>query len=133
MIIEKLLKKTNTELWHLTLGGDRGVAKPSMTSDGYVYALTNTQKKRIAEERQRKMRWQRKSANRKKGSRNCQIAYREVAGYQRYEAKVRQYFAHQTSHRLVHHTNAELIVFEDLKIKNMTKRPKAKKDSSGKL
>jgi putative transposase len=132
-IIEKLLKKTNTELWNVTLGGDRGVAKPLMTSDGEVYALTDIQKKRIAEERKRKVHWQRKAAKRKKGSRNRQKAYQKVARYQRYEANVRQDFAHQTSHRLVHYTNAELIVFEDLKIKNMTKRSKAKKDANGKF
>ena len=41
-------------------------------------------------------------------------------------------FAHQTSHQLVAHTNAKLIVFENLKVKTMTKRPKPKQDANGK-
>ena len=132
-IIQQLQKKSNVELWHVTLGNDRGVAKPLMTSDGDIYSLSDVQKKRIAKERKRKVRWQRRAAKRKKGSKNQKKAYRKVARYQRYEANVRYDFAHQTSHRLVNHTNAELIVFEDLKIKNMTKRPKAKKDANGKF
>ncbi len=39
-------------------------------------------------------------------------------------------YAHQTRHALVIHAECELYVFEDLRIQNMTKRPKAKKDAS---
>lgn len=132
-IIGRLQALSDEELRDVTLGGDRGVAKPLMTSDGKVYSLTDIQMKRIEKERKRKVRWQRWAARRKKGSKNRQKAYRKVARYQEYETNVRYDFAHQTSHRLVHHTHAELIVFEDLKIRNMTKRPKAKKDANGKF
>ncbi|HXW53647.1 MAG TPA: transposase [Myxococcota bacterium] len=41
-------------------------------------------------------------------------------------------FAHQTSHRLIK-SNHKVLVFEDLSTKNMTRRPKAKKDAQGKF
>ena len=43
----------------------------------------------------------------------------------------RQEYAHQTSHALVIDAAYDLYAFEGLQIKNMTKRPKAKKDAPG--
>ncbi|MHB1684968.1 MAG: RNA-guided endonuclease InsQ/TnpB family protein, partial [Bacilli bacterium] len=40
-------------------------------------------------------------------------------------------YAHQTSHSLVSDERCTLYAFEDLKIQNMTRRPKAKKDEKG--
>jgi len=131
-LIASLQKMSDEELMDRTIGADRGVAKPLMTSDGHVYDLSDEQKARIQKERNRKARWQRRASKRQKHSKNQRKAYRKTARYQQYEANVRNDFAHQTSHRLVSHTNAKLIVFEDLKIKNMTKRPKPKQDANGK-
>ena len=115
-----------------TCGADRGVAKPLATSDGQVYDLSPVQKKRIEREREQKKTWQRRAARRKKGSKNQKKAYRKAARYQQYEANVRQEYAHQTSHALVADDRYTLYAFEDLKIQNMTRRPKAKKDEKGK-
>lgn len=131
-VIASLQKMSDEELMDHTIGADRGVAKPLMTSDGQVFDLSDTQKEHIHNERKRKIRWQRRASKRQKHSKNQSKAYRKTARYQQYEANVRQDFAHQTSHRLVYHTNAKLIVFEDLKIKNMTKCPKPKQDANGK-
>jgi len=119
------------QLAERTLGGDRGVAKPLMTSNGQVFDLQPVQKARIPKARRQCKKWQRKAARRKKGSQNQKKAYRKVAHYQQYEKNVRQDYAHQTSHALVANAACDLYVFEDLRIKNMTKRPKAKTDASG--
>ena len=132
-VIASLQQMSDEELLGMTIGADRGVAKPLMTSDGQVFDLSDKQKEHIHNERKRKVRWQRRASKRQKGSKNQGKAYRKTVRYQQYEANVRQDFAHQTSHHLVSHTNAKLIVFEDLKIKNMTKRPKPKQDANGKF
>jgi putative transposase len=131
-VIATLQRMSDEELIDLTIGADRGVAKPLVTSNGHLYDLSDAQKARIQKERKRKARWQRRASKRKKHSKNQRKAYRKTARYQQYEANVRNDFAHQTSHQLVAHTNAKLIVFEDLKVKNMTKRPKPKQDANGK-
>ena len=76
---------------------------------------------------------QRKASRRKKGSQNQKKAYRKMARYQQYEVHVRQEYAHQTSHALVVQAKSDLYVFEALRIQNMTKRPKAKTDASGRF
>ena len=114
-----------------TCGADRGVAKPLMTSNGHVYDLSPVQKERIEESREQKKKWQRRAARRKKGSKNQKKAYRKAARYQQYEANVRREYAHQTSRALVTDERYSLYVFEDLKIQNMTRRPKAKQDEKG--
>ncbi len=104
-----------------------------MTSDGKIFDLKPVQKSRIAKRRRQRKRWQRRAARRKQGSRNRHKAYQKAARCQRYEKHVRQDYAHQTSHRLTVKTFYDLYVFEDLKIANMTRRPKAKRDAAGRF
>jgi putative transposase len=52
-----------------------------------------------------------------------------VAAHHRKIANRRHDFAHQVSRRLVN--DHDLIVYEDLKIKNMTRRPKPRPDQQG--
>ena len=132
-IAEDLRHLSADQLAERTLGGDRGVAKPLTTSDGQVFDLRPVQKKRINKARRQRQQWQRRAAQRKKSSKNQKKAYRKVARYQQYEVNVRHEYAHQTSHALVVHAEYDLYVFEDLRIKNMTKRPKAKTDAPGRF
>jgi len=132
-IAEDLRYLSAEQLAERTLGGDRGVAKPLMTSDGQVFDLKPIQKTRIHKRRRRQKQWQRKVARRKKGSKNQKKAYRKVARYQQYEKNVRHDYAHQASHDLVTDAAIDLYAFEDLPIQNMTKRPKAKQDASGRF
>jgi len=130
-IAEDLRHLSPAPLTEQTLGGDRGIAKPLTTSDGAVYDLAPVQKKRIHKHRGRKKPWQRKAARRKKGSQNPKKTYRRMARQGDYAPRVRQDYAHQTSHRLVARPDVALYVFEDLRIKNLTKRPKAQQDAQG--
>ena len=130
-IAQELRQIPSDDLAVRTCGADRGVAKPLVTSDGQVYDLQPVQKERIEKEREQKKKWQRRAARRKKGSKNQRKAHRRSARYQQYEANVRKEYAHQTSHVLVSDDRYTLYAFEDLKIQNMTRRPKAKKDELG--
>ncbi|WP_051005338.1 hypothetical protein [Sulfobacillus thermosulfidooxidans] len=126
-IAEDLRHLSADQLAERTLGGDRGIAKPLMTSDGHVFDLLPVQQTRIQKARRQHRRWQRRAARRKKGSQNQKKAYRKVAHYPQYEKNVRHEYAHQTSHALVVHAAYDLYVFENLPIQQMTKRPKAKR------
>ena len=102
-----------------------------MTSDGRVFDLAAVQRERIEKARRRRKRWQRRAARRGKGSRNQKKAYRKAGRYARYEANVRQDYAHKTSHALVADDRHDLYAFEDLRIGNMIRKPKAKRDGNG--
>ena len=131
-IAQELRQIPSDDLAARTCGADRGVAKPLVTSDGQVYDLQPVQKERIEKEREQKKKWQRRAARGKKGSKNQKKAYRKAARYQQYEANVRKEYAHQTSYDLVSDDRYTLYAFEDLKIQNMTRHPKAKQDEEGK-
>jgi len=55
---------------------------------------------------------------------------KKVAKLKAYAANVRRDFAHKASHALVK-SDAHVFVFEELKLQNMTKAPKAKVDTKG--
>ncbi len=130
-IAEDLRHLSVDQLAERALGGDRGVAKPLVTSDGQVFNLQPALKSRIGKSRRQRKKWQRRASRRKKGSRNRHKANRKASRYQQYEKNVRHDYAHQTSHHLVSNDHYDLYVFEDLKIRNMTKCPKAKRDANG--
>ncbi len=132
-IAEDLRHVSSEQLAERTLGGDRGIAKPLMTSDGQIFDVQPIHKTRIQQKRQRRKKWQKVAAKRRKGSKNQQKAYRKAARYQQYEKHVRREYAPQTSHQLVAQASRDLYVFEDLKIPNMTKRPKAQRDAQGRF
>ena len=58
--------------------------------------------------------------------------FARLARYHRKSANIRKYFAHKTSRGLIE-SQAKVIIFEDLKTANMTKKPKAKKDEAGRF
>ena len=132
-IAEDLRHLSADQLAERTLGGDRGIAKPLMTSDGQTFDLQPVHKERIHKARRQRKKWQRRATRRQKGSQNQKKAYRQAARYQHYETNVHHEYAHQTSHALVVNEACDLYVFEDLRIKNMTKRSKTKKDASGRF
>ena len=132
-IAEDLRHLSVDQLAERTRGGDRGVAKPLATSDGQVYDLQPVHKSRLKKSQRQRKKWQRRAARRKKGSKNRRKAQQKAARYQRYEKNVRQEYAHQTSHQLVVNDSMDRYIFEDLKTRNMTKRPKAQRDAQGRF
>jgi putative transposase len=107
------------------IGIDLGVDQLVATSDGQL--IENA---RFAKRGQAALaRAQRDLASKTRGSRRRQKARERVGNHHRKIANQRRDFAHQVSRRLVN--DYDLIVYEDLKIKNMTRRPKPRRDGEG--
>ena len=117
----------------LTLGLDRNVAQNCVaTSAGEQFhfdavTVTRMRRKEIGAKR-----YQRRMARSQKGSANRRRLARRIARRHDYATRVRNDFAHQVTYRLAH-SEARFFVLEDLKVGNLSRRPKAVKDErSGK-
>jgi putative transposase len=119
------------DLRESTVGIDRGVAIPVMSSTGRVFDFTDAQKARMEKKAAAIVRWQRKLARRKKGGANRRKAARRIEALHQYAKNVRRDFAHQASHALVCDPSKLLIVFEDLDVQRMTRRAKPEQDEHG--
>jgi putative transposase len=108
------------------LGGDRGIAKSLMTSNGQSFGLWPVQKKRIQQAHR-----QPRASRRKKGSQNEKKAYYKAARYHQCEKHVGHEYAHQTRHALVVNEAYDRYVFEDLPIQQMTRCPQAQRNAHG--
>ena len=107
------------------VGVDLGVGAVLATSDGRL-----VENARFARRRQRALsQAQRELATKKKGSHRREKARERVPAQHRKVRNQRRDFAHQVSRRLV--GDYDLIVFEDLKIQHMTRRPKPRRDGKG--
>lgn len=120
---------------HLTdrvIGIDRGVAIPAQAGDHSYNFTAGQQKNKLKAERYIK-RLQRRLAKQKQTAshRRAKTKHRISTHYAR-SAEIRRDFCHQTSRKLVN-SSYSVFVFEDLKISNMTKKPKAKQDQQGRF
>jgi putative transposase len=107
------------------VGIDLGVGAVLATSDGRL-----VENARFARRRQGALATaQRELATKTRGSHRRDKARDRVAAQHRKVRNQRRDFAHQVSRQLVRHY--DLIVFEDLKIQNMTRRPKPRPDGEG--
>ena len=123
---------TETQLDRIALGMDRGVAIPVATSvKGRSYDITGEQKHRLRVQEIQRNRYQRQMARREKGSNRQKRTAQKAASCHAYAANVRHDFAHKASRKIVD-SEAEVFVFEDLKVKNMTRAPKPRKSGNGK-
>ncbi len=120
--------KSPDELEHCVVGVDRGVAV-ACRSNLKAFSFDTSAK----EKQERRARYikkqQRRLARQKKGSKRREKTKGKIARAQMRSANVRDNFCQQTSHALTHpDLGAQLIVMENLKTAQMTKRPKAKKN-----
>lgn len=132
-IVDHLVQLSETELNGMALGLDRGVNNPLADSAGITYGFSHIQLKRLAKAERYKKRLQRKQARRTKSSNGYIKAKQRISNYQQYIANIRKDVAHIISYSLASNLQLELFVFEDLKVKNMTKRAKPKMDERGKF
>lgn len=98
---------------------DRGVARPVQTHDA-TYTVDNTALRKQRGREKYLKRCQRKLARQKKGSNRRKQTLARVAKIHQKTASVRDDFLHKTSRAVV--DSAKVIVLEDLKLANMTKR-----------
>lgn len=118
----------DSELEAMITPVDRGVAKPLHTHNA-VYTLTAHEKGRLAQREIKLKRYQRRLARQQKGSHRRKRTIQTISRLHAKTANVRTNFWHQTTRALV--DNSQVIVIEDLKLKNMTRRPRAKQDAKG--
>jgi putative transposase len=126
--LEHLHRFCEAELEDLITPVDRGVAKPLHTHNA-IYALTQGEKQKLAQRECRLRRYQRKMARQVKGSNQRRKTIQKMASIHEKTANVRENFWHQTTRALV--DNSQVVVIENLKLRNMTRRPKARQDEYG--
>ena len=119
------------ELQRKTLGFDRGVTIPVMASDGRGIDFFPVQRLRMEKKERARKRWQRKLSRQQKGSQNRKKTKQRLARSFEYAKEVRKDVIHKATHVLVSEPDRSLFVVEDLKVKNMTKKPDPKQDDSG--
>jgi putative transposase len=130
-IIDELKKQGEAALLFLTTGLDRGVVIPMQASSGQSFDFTQEQKAGISSKQKRIKRQQRRLSRQHKGSKRREQTKLKISKAHNDIVNIRKDFAHKTSRTLVS-TDAEIFIAEDLKVQNMTRRPKAKQDDEGK-
>lgn len=127
--LEYLKHLDKEELEKITVGIDRGVKRPVQAGDD-VYDFSPEQKrKKLAKERYIK-RCQKRLSRQKKTSKRRGRQKRKLARASEKIANIRNDFCHKTSRSIVDKESTKVIIFEDLKTKQMTKKPNAKKNES---
>ena len=119
-----------SDLDRITVGLDRGVAIPVAASTGRAFDIDPVCRERIGKNEAQIAFLQKRMARQTARSRSYRINKKKIARLKAYGAHVRRDFAHKASHALVK-SDAHVFVFEDLKLQNMTKAPKAKVDTKG--
>jgi putative transposase len=114
-----------------TVGIDRGVVRPVQAGDDVFDFTPEQKKKKIGKESYLK-RYQRRLAKQQNGSSRRAQTKKKIARCHKKLANIRKDFCHETSRSIVNHTQNKIIVLEDLRTKNMTAKPKAKQDETGK-
>jgi len=126
--LEHIRRFAPSELQEMITPVDRGVAKPLHTHNA-VYAMTKSEIRKAAERECKLRRFQRKMARQAKGSNQRRKTIQTIARIHEQNANVRENFWHQTTRALV--DNSRVVVIENLQLKNMTRRAKAKQDEHG--
>jgi putative transposase len=128
--LKYLSKASKEELEESVVGIDRGV-KIAIQAGDQVYNPPKIHTIRRASLTKDIKRLQKRLSRQKKGSNRRQKTKQRIKKKHESIANMRKDFAHKTSHELVT-SKAQVLVFEDLKIKQMTKKAKPKKDENGK-
>ena len=130
-LIEYFSGLTPEELDRITVGGDRGITIPMATSNGVNYDFTETEKERLSDAGKRRKKFQKKLSRQIKGSKRRNCTKNKIGKTYTAQRNIRIDRAHKSSHDITE-SEAQVFVFEELAVKNMTKRAKPKKDEHGK-
>ena len=129
--LEYLKGASKEWLEEYVIGVDRGVAIPAHTGVK-AYDFTENQKKSMDKRKRYVEKLQRRLSRQTKGSNRREKTKNRIARQHKKVANIRQDFCHKTSRKMVD-SKAKVIIFENLKTSKMTRKPKAKKDRSGKF
>jgi putative transposase len=117
------------ELESMTIGIDRGIVRPVQAGKKY-FDFTLEQKNKKKKKEKYIKRCQRSLARKEKGSNRRNKIKQKIGKAYKKIANIRKDFCHKTSRLIVN--NNQVIILEDLKTSKMSKKPKAKKDKTGK-
>ena len=112
------------------MGVDRGVVVLVQAGER-SYTLTSRDKAKQKRLDKKKKKLQKKLTRSQKGSHRRYRVKERLAKVSRKKTNIRDNFCHQVSRKIVDTPEAKVIVLEDLKMKNMTKRAAPKVDESG--
>ncbi|MBF0206133.1 MAG: transposase [Oligoflexia bacterium] len=121
---------SSAELDEITIGIDRGIKRPVQAGDSYFDLSDNEKRKRSGREKYFK-RPQRRLSKQKKGSRRRELCKTKLGKTHQRISNIRNNFCHQTSKRLVQ-GQSKILVFEDLKTKNMNRSARGTVENPGK-
>jgi len=113
------------------VGIDRGVAIP-VQCGAISFDFTQEQKRNKLKLAVRLKRYQRKMARQQSSSNRRYISKKKISDCHQNISNIRNDFCHKTSHAIVSNADNKVIILEDLKTKNMTRKPKAKLGANGK-
>ena len=140
---EQLLKELShlneDELSELITGVDRGIVRPIQTNRGLTLAYSIDEKAKLKELGHKKAHHQRILARKKRNNKNktkrCESKKQQyladkIAKYDNKIANIRDNACHHWSKNLAEHST-KILSLESLKLKNMTKKSKPKRDETG--
>ena len=130
-LLDDLSYLSKEELIPLVTGVDRGVARPIYTNNGLVITYSIEEREKLKKLNQKKARTQRylaklKRINKEK-TKNQEKQQQKIAKIDNRIGNTRKNFAHHTSKALAENT-VKILSLEALKLKNMTKKAKPKKE-----
>ena len=125
--LEHLRNLTTEELKSFTIGIDRGVIKPIQT-ENELFDLTKDQKRRKRAKELAIKKYQKRLSSQTKGSNRRKKTKKHLGRAYKKIHNIRKDFCHKSSRSLVDNPKYKVFILEDLKTKNMTKKPKGTKD-----
>lgn len=116
---------SRAELNTIVTGVDRGIARPLQTDAlSGAYSMTREAVLRSATLDKKKKRYQKRMARQIKGSKRRFKTVKAISKMNNQIANIRHDFWHKTTHAIA--KDCKVVVIEDLKLKNMTRRAKPK-------
>ena len=131
-LLEEYSSFSEDSLKKITIGIDRGIVKPFQLSNDQSYDFDSRTKNNFLKKQRRLKRYQRRLSRQKLQSNTRKKTKKKIGKLHTNIANIRHDFCHKVSHSVVNSEDM-VIAVEDLKLKNMTKKPKAKKDEQGKF
>jgi putative transposase len=125
--LKYLCKASKEYLEKHTVGIDRGVVRP-VQAGSEVYDLTPNQKRSRNVKEVYLKRYQRRLSEQVKGSNRRHKTKLKLSKCHEKIANIRNDYCHKTSRSIVNNPEVKVIILEDLKTRNMTASPKAKRD-----
>lgn len=129
--VTALIAQGEAALLEVTEALDRGVKIPAQSASGESFHFTAAQLATLARKEKNLKHYQKRMNRQQKGSKRRAKEKQKIAKSYQKLTRVRNDFAHQSSHKLVH-SQAIVFTIEDLKIRQMTMAPLPKQDASGK-